>query len=312
MQNMTEKIKAAIQKYLPDRSVHAIHDRGVWERHIMEVELDRHERVFFKIETSDLNMTGFEVEGVKLFQRHNLPTPRILAVDTSREIFPGPYIIQESVGGTRLGTLLETVDEDQVIQIYEALGSFYQKMHAIKSERSELLVPFPGAPSPAEFMFQAEIIGGSGKQAADQGMISQSTYQRLVQLWQKNLNHLKEHQPTLIHTSPFLWTIYLERDNLEWHITKLSPMAEIMWWDPAYNLAFLQYPPFGSYQPSRWQAFLRTYGAEPERKRILLYLVMQKLCAAMGVYKAPKTEQNQIWAEKCLSDVDLILDEIEG
>ena len=53
-----------------------------------------------------------------------------------------------------------------------------------------------------------------------------------------------------------------------------TPMAELMWWDPAYNLAFLKYPPFGQFREARWDAFLHSYGLEPERKRILLYLVM--------------------------------------
>ena len=55
-----------------------------------------------------------------------------------------------------------------------------------------------------------------------------------------------------------------------------TPMAELLWWDPAYNLAFLQYPPFGQFRESRWDAFLHSYGSEPERKSILLYLVMPR------------------------------------
>jgi hypothetical protein len=88
-------------------------------------------------------------------------------------------------------------------------------------------------------------------------------------------------------------------------------MAELMWWDPAYNLAFLQYPPFGQVSVSRWETFLHSYGSEPERKRILLYLIMQRLCAAMGIYKEPLNAHNAAWAEGCLDDLDLILDEIE-
>ena len=83
-----------------------------------------------------------------------------------------------------------------------------------------------------------------------------------------------------------------------------------MWWDPAYNLAFLKYPPFGHYKVSRWEVFLRRYGAESETKRLLLYLVMQRICAAMGIYKEPKTTQTTVWADQCLLDLDNILDEI--
>lgn len=87
-------------------------------------------------------------------------------------------------------------------------------------------------------------------------------------------------------------------------------MAELGWWDPAFNLALLRYPPFGEVSISRWEAFLRGYGDEPERKRMLLYRVMQRLCAAMGTYKEPQTAHNTDWAVRCLDDFEMILDEI--
>ena len=87
-------------------------------------------------------------------------------------------------------------------------------------------------------------------------------------------------------------------------------MAELMWWDPAYNIAFLKYPPFGQVSEARWEAFLRGYGPEPERKRVLLYLVMQRICAATGIYKEPRTARTEAWAEHCLDALNSILDEI--
>jgi len=308
MEQFVEGLKRAVSVHLPGRTVQQINDRGVWERHIVEVRLDGDEIVFFKIQPTDWNMTGFEEKGVQLFQEHGLPTPRILAVDVSCEILPHPYLIQEWVGGTRLGMLLEKADETEAERIYAALGHFYSQMHAIHHERSELLIPFAGSPPPSEYMYQAEIVGGSGKQALEERWINQETYDRSVALWGENLAYLKNHQAALINGSPFLWTIYLAREGQAWSVTKISPMAELMWWDPAYNLAFLQYPPFGQVSASRWAAFLRSYGAEPEKKRILLYLVMQRLCAANGIYKEPQTEQTQAWAQNCLDDLTTIMD----
>jgi hypothetical protein len=312
MEHIEEKIKLAVRQHLPGRTVHRIIDRGIWERHIVEVELDGGDVVFFKIQTTNWNMTGFEVKGVQLFQEHGFPTPRILLIDESREIWSHPYLIQEWRGGTRLSSLLENADEAEAGAIYETLGHFFRQMHNIHNERSELLIPFPGAPSPHEYMYQAEIIGGSGRQALECGRINQATYDRAVSVWDENLDYLKDHQPSLISTSPFLWTIYLKRENQNWSVTKLTPMSELMWWDPAYNLAFLQYPPFGKFDQSRWDAFLRGYGSEPERKRVLLYLVMQRLCAAMGIYKAPHRAQHDDWAKNCLDDLEVILDDFSS
>jgi hypothetical protein len=311
MCQLLDGINRAVSVHLPGRTVRSINDRGVWERHIVEVKLDGDGIVFFKIQTTDWNMTGFEERGVQLFQEHGLPTPKILAVDVSCEIFPHPYLIEEWRGGTRLGTLLEKVDEIEAERIYETLGYFYRKMHTIHNERSELLIPFPNSPHPNEYMYQAEIVGGSGKKALEEKRIPQTTYDHAVALWEEHLDYLKDHQPSLINGSPFLWSIYLEQDGRDWVVTKISPMAELIWWDPAYNLAFLQYPPFGKVSASRWEAFLRGYGVEPERKRVLLYLVMQRLCAVMGTYEAPKDMYNDAWVDECLVDLDTILDEIE-
>lgn len=307
---LLDDIKRAVSVHLPGRIVQSIHDRGVWERHIVEVTLDGGEIVFFKIQITDWNMTGFEAKAVQLFQEHGLPAPRILVVDVSREVLPYPYLVQERRGGTRLGTLLEQVDDAGAEQIYEALGRFYSQVHAVHNNQSGLLIPFPDAPAPTEYMYQAEIVGGSGRRALEEERIAQTTYDCAVALWGEHLDYLKDHQPALIHSSPFLWTIYLAREKQNWHITKLMPMAEVMWWDPAYNLAFVQYPPFGQVSASRWEAFLCGYGSEPERKRMLLYLVMQRLCAAMGVYKEPQSARTEAWATHCLDDLDTILDEI--
>lgn len=310
MNQMIPGIERAVSVHLPGRTLQSINDRGVWERHIVEATLDGGEVVFFKIQVTDWNMTGFETKAVRLFQEHGLPTPGILAVDTSREILPHPYLIQEWRGGTRLGTLLERADEDEAEHIYEALGRFFRQMHAIHNDRPGLLIPIPDPSLPNDYMYQAEIVGGSGRRALEQGRIPRSTYDRAVALWNNHLDYLKDHQPSLIYSSPFLWNIYLERANRDWRVTKLTPMAETMWWDPVFNLAFLQYPPFGQVSALRWQAFLRSYGWEPDRKRILLYLILQCLCAAMGIYKQPQTAHNEAWAEHCLNDLDSILDEI--
>lgn len=310
MDQMTEAIKRAVSVHLSGRTVQSIKDRGVWERHIVEVMLDGGETVFFKIQTTDWDMTGFAALGVQLFEEHGLPTPKILATDVSGEIFPCPYLIQEWRGGTRLGTVLDKADDAEAVRIYAALGRFYGQMHAIHNDRSGLLIPFPGSPPPSEYMYQAEIVGGSSKRALEKGRITQATYDRAVAVWGENLDYLKDHQPALINGSPFLWTIYLDRDDQGWCVTKISPMAELMWWDRAHNIAFLKYPPFGQVSEARWKAFLRGYGPEPERKRVLLYLVMQRICAAMGIYKEPRNARTEAWAAQCLDDLDSILDEI--
>lgn len=117
MEITVKDIERAVNKHLPGRSVQHINDRGVWERHIVEVTLDDGDVIFFKIQIEDWNMTDFEAKGVRLFEDNGLPTAQILAIDVSCEILPNPYLIQEWRGGTRLGTLLERVDGAAAEQI---------------------------------------------------------------------------------------------------------------------------------------------------------------------------------------------------
>lgn len=147
--------------------------------------------------------------------------------------------------------------------------------------------------------------------ALQQGRITQRTYDRVVNVWAGHLDGIKRHQPSLIHYSAFLWTIYLDREHGAWRVAKFTSLGDVMRWDPAYDLACLRFPPFGQVSPARWNAFLRGYGPAPPRKRVLLYALMQRLCAAMGSYWEPPTAQARAWAQSCLTDLDVFMDEIE-
>jgi hypothetical protein len=318
-----EPFKRAVNAHLPGRTVWAVRDRGEWLRRIVEVTLDGDEAVFFKLDLPHEDpgwLRGKEGESherdvARIFERHRLHgVPPVLVVDHSCEIISHPYVIQAGVGGTRLGDLLDQESESDVTAIYETVGDFYRRLHGIHNDRPGLWIgSTPDRPwgDPPGYMYRAEIVEGSGQCALEQGRITQRTYDRAVGLWGENLGYINDFQPTLIHYSPFLWNIYLQRDNDGWHITKLTSLGDVMWWEPAYDIACLRYPPFGDMRPSWWEAFLRGYGPEPECKRVLLYAVMQRLCAAMGSYWEPESSRNKAWATQALDDLDRVLDEIE-
>jgi aminoglycoside phosphotransferase (APT) family kinase protein len=296
---------------LPGRTVGAVRDRGTWFRDIFEVALDGGETAFFKVGALG---TSKEPEAVRLFLKHGLPAPHILAVDETRTLFPQPYIIQERVGGTRLGDLLDRSTEDEALQIYATLGRFYARMHAIHYTRSGYWVESPDKPfdvSPNDYMYDAEIVNGAAKRALEQGCVPQRTYDRAVALWAAHMDYLKDHQPSLVH-GPLPWSVYLDRDGSGWYVTKVMDLTDVLWWDPASDLAFLRYPPFREARSDLWEAFLRGYGTVPERKRLLLYAVMQRFCATMGTYWEPKTPRHRAWREQHLADVDAFMDEIEA
>jgi aminoglycoside/choline kinase family phosphotransferase len=305
----------AVRVHLSPQEVQRIEDKGQWMRRIIKVTLDDDRDVLVKVNVQSewLDSTVQEAQVVQMFRDHGLPAPRVLAVDTSCEILPYPYLIQEAVGGTRLGVLLKSVMENEVEAIYERVGDLYRRMHAIHHERAGV---WNGSPAktldvhPNDYMYRAEIVEGSGKRALDEGRITSETYERAVTVWAAHLDYLKAHQPSLIHLSAFPWTIYLTSDRRGWRVTKLTSLGDVLWWDPAYDVACLHYPPFGAMTEARWAAFLRGYGQEPERKRVLLYAVMQRLCAAMGVYMEPASARNTAWAASALADLDGFLNAI--
>jgi hypothetical protein len=316
---LVEQIREAVAMHLPGREVKAIHDRGAWVRQIVDVTLGGDEEVLFKISHPqpgwlDGGETIEQDVAEMLLPRDLAVVPHVLAVDSSCAILPHPFMIQAKVGGMRLGSILRQVP-DAGAAIYEAVGRLYAQIHAIRGPRDGLWNgSTPDAPwgDPAPYMFQAEIVEGSGKGALAAGLISRSTYDRAVQLWRANLDFLKDHTPSLVHISAFPWTIYLERDGAGWRIAKLTSVGDFLWWDAAFDVACLHYPPFGEMQPAWWAGFLTGYGREPERKRLLLYAVMQRLSAVMGCYMEPEAEGNAAWREEAFKDLDSMLDEIEA
>jgi hypothetical protein len=162
-------------------------------------------------------------------------------------------------------------------------------------------------------MYEAEVVGGSGEKALTHGRISRATYERAVGLWSERLEVLRNHQPSLVHVSPFLWSIYLDHGPTGWRVIKLTSVGDFLWWDPAYDVACLRYPPFGEMQSTWWEGFCRGYGVlgqMPEPRRLLLYTVMQRLMAAMGTYMEPPSDRNTAWAARALDNLDALLDGI--
>ena len=177
MEIVVKRIPDAIREYLPGCKIRSITDRGMWIHHHYEVALDNGMTVFLKVgEKPEWSEVKHEADVTQFFIAKGLPAPRTLAVDTSASILPYPYIIQAKIGGTRLCNLLGRVNPEEQPSIYEAIGKLYRKIHNIKNDRSGLwgddpcTIRYPIPPN--DYMFNAEIINGSGKKALLEGRIS--------------------------------------------------------------------------------------------------------------------------------------------
>ena len=317
MKSFEDSVRKAVRLHLPGRTVLAIRDKGEWCRRLIEVTLDGDEKVFLKISVLEGEQGNAPFDyggGNKFLREHGLPAARVLTADDSKTIFKYPYVIEEYVGGTRLGTLLDQVNEADAQAIFETIGRVYRKMHSIHGKRSGIWLdgdPEKVVGDPNDYMFRMEILEGSGKKAVEEGRVTHSTYYRAVALWAQNMDYLNNHQPTIVHGSPLPWSIYLAKENDQWRVTKLTALG-VQWWDSATDLAYLKYLPFVKPKPEYWEAFIRGYGPTPETKRILLYTILFRFMAAMGAFREPKTAQNQAWAETCLQDLNSFMNEIES
>lgn len=309
-----EAVRTAVLKHLPGQGIAALEDRGVWGRHIFRAMLDDGRAIFVKADAHpEWGNDGCEKEAYlcDLLARHGLPAPKILALDTTKEVIPAKFIIQEAAGGTRLSDLRKQVERAEQLAIYRSLGSFFTRLHAMTDSRSGWMVGAGNVleGSPNDHMFQAEVVG-SGRRAVELGMLDETVYRRLVRLYEENLPYLKDHRPSLAG-SAFQWAIGLERDpGGRWRITKLMDLIDLLYWDPAVDLAEIRYPSFGEADDELWEAFLSTYGPPPEEKRLLLYLLQHRISAAVGIYLEPASRANMEWRGRCLADVEEIMERV--
>jgi hypothetical protein len=101
-------------------------------------------------------------------------------------------------------------------RLFEAVGETYRKIHSIKGPASGMWNHGPENTLPISqnnYYLNSEILDRSGKHAYDSGFITKQEYLKIQSIWQEYLPALKDHMSSLVHGSPFPWTICLLRDG---------------------------------------------------------------------------------------------------
>jgi hypothetical protein len=307
-----QSVEKAVLEHFPGRKIIRIDDLGVWIRHNFRITLDENEIVYLKVDQAFL-ASEKEAFVCGLLADNNLPSPPVIALDTSGEIISAPYIIQKHVGGIKLEKLLEQESEKEKHAIFFALGDFYKKLHSIHHPYSGW-IDGPGlvyTKSPNEHQFE-EVIMKIGNQAVELGKLATKDHKRLQRIWIDNMGWLKDHQPSLGGVCLY-WTVYLARENGQWYVTKLMDLEDLLYWDPAWDLTNIRYPAFcEELTPELWEAFQEGYGGATSEKRMKLYLLLQRLDAAMGNYYEPQTPANEQWKKQIWNTFPRLLDEVDG
>ena len=327
-----EEIREIVERALPGREVRSVDDRGYWisedrskalypdgwrGNRICIIELDDGYKHCLKLSHPDYTSgDGFvsELCGYSLLRGTDIPMPTLVTVDTSRTLSTSDYLVVSYLPGNRLSKVWPRATEEERDQIYYSIGKGFRAINGIKGERSGLFKTLDDPYetrypiSPNDYMFRAEIAGGSGARAVSEGVLKKTTHDRILQLWNANLEYLKDHTPSLVHVSSFSWTISLQHDD-EWHISRLTGLGDLLWWDPGVNLALFRYPPFLGIRERHWDSFLKGYGAKVDTKRIALYGLLVKLQEITGVYSEPDDLRDQSQRNTFDSIIDRLIDE---
>jgi len=304
------------QGHFPENTISWIEDLGIWVRHNFRVHFSDRKAVVYKFNHNpdwiDSNVHEYRV--TEILEKNGLPVSPVLVVDDTLQEVGTSYVAVEQGEGDRLDRLMHLRPDDEIKLMYQAIGRFYRNLHAIKGEKSGVWVNDPEELfdiSPTEYLFENEIVGGSGEALVKKGSLSKLLHQRIIDVWRANLDYLKEHQPVMVHGSPFPWSIYLIKGGSGWQVSNITALGDTFWWDAAYDLTFLLDPPF-TFMFDPWRiAFLQGYGAKPEVRRLMLYRLLQTLCAVNGVYMQPEQEQSETWKQAALHAIPGVLKSLE-
>jgi len=304
------------QSHFPENTISWIEDLGTWVRHNFRVHFtDRKAIVYkFNINTDWLDSSVHEFRVSEIFEKNGLPVSPVMVVDDTLQEISHPFVAVEQGQGDRLDRLMHLKPDDEIKSMYQAIGRFYRKLHSIKGQQSGVWVDNPDELfdiSPTDYLFENEIIGGSGEALVQNGTLSKLLHQRIIDVWRANLDYLKQHQPVMVHGSPFPWTIYLVKEGPSWQVSNITGLGDTFWWDASYDLTFLLDPPF-TFMFDPWRiAFLQGYGAKPEVRRLMLYRLLQTLCAVNNVYMQPKHDQIETWKQAAMHAIPAILKSLE-
>ncbi len=304
------------KSHFPDNTISWIEDLGTWVRHNFRVHFtDRKAIVYkFNINTDWLDSSVHEYRVSEIFEKNGLPVSPVMVVDDTLQEIDHPFVAVEQGSGDRLDRLMHLKPDDEIKSMYQAIGRYYRKLHSIKGQQSGVWVNNPDELfdiSPTDYLFENEIVGGSGEALVQKGTLSKLLHQRIIDVWRANLDYLKNHQPVLVHGSPFPWTIYLLKEGPGWQVSNITGLGDTFWWDAAYDLTFLLDPPF-TFMFDPWRiAFLQGYGAKPEVRRLMLYRLLQTLCAVNNVYMQPKHDQIETWKQAAMHAIPGVLKTLE-
>jgi hypothetical protein len=254
-----------------------------------------------------------QVSVSRMLRETGILQPALLVYADNDTEYGFRFLLSEAHTGVRLYDLYRETDSDKRIRLFQSLAVTYSRIHSRKNAWSGI---WNGSPDkrkyplhPAQFFNMAEINGGSGQALYQKGLIDKECYDAICTAWDSNLPYLEQREASLVHVSPFPWSIYLSPDTV--NVTGLAALGDFMWWDAMSDVAHLLYPPFLDITDAEREAFLKYYSEPVDFEAISLYRLLNKICAVSGVYMAPNYIHNQSgWVNSEIPKIAKLVDDI--
>jgi len=299
-----------------DSKVEHIGEPNPWVMQSQYIHTEDGRRLLFKVglddEWTDAAAILNQVNVTNKIRAVGIPQPKIISYSSTKEKYGFRFILSESHKGNRLCNEYKEALGSERIRIYSELAEAYRLIHSVQNDWPGI---FDGDLSkrkypihPAEFFIKAEIYNGSNKYLLDNNIISKDLYEKICSIWDENLTYLKQRPSSLIHFSPFPWSIYILNGDNNYSVGGFSSLGDFMWWDPMIDIAHVLYPPFTNITQKERDAFISEYNIHLDERAIHLYILLNRVCAMSGCYFAPVDSKIAVnWIKKEVGTIEQVL-----
>ena len=211
-------------------------------------------------------------------ERIDIPVPRVLGHDDSKELMPRNYLLLSKVEGkifTEIGSRLEQQD---IHSLYVQLGDILRQIHTITFDRfgyigTEILDPHPTNEAYMTFQFDKKLreydeLGGKGNIA--------DRVRKCVEGNSQLLNHCQ--QACLCHNDYYEGNFIVQKGNGVWKVMGIIDVENALSGDALLDIAKLHFYAIKD-DTNKQEGFLEGYGELPNdwQDRLQLYQVYHAL-----------------------------------
>jgi hypothetical protein len=305
--------KQLIEKILKNSGINqnilTLEKPKIWIMQSQKIILADGNSLFLKLgindDWTDSSSIKSQVTATKLIKSLGITQPEIISFSDNKKTYGYLFILSEPQKGEKLYHYYNDSSKCEKEMIYNALAISYSKIHSIKNNWSGLWSEGDSSVKkysihPSEFYFKAELINGSGKYLFENNIIEKKLLDKICAIWERNLNYLINRPSTLVHISPFPWSIYLTKSKEKmFEVSGFNAVGDFMWWDYMSDVAHILYPPFLDISDNERKSFINNYNLKIDDLSLNLYILLNRICAMAGCYFAPvNIDYSNKWIEK--------------